>query len=726
MVNLLDDIKNLKKSLNHISVYDLNTYTAIELYYALATKTNEVITELSRFEGVISDEIIEQNEKLTYLLGEGLTTEVGIKIYEMVKNGVLDSIINDKLMIELNEKINKKADSIDVRLKADKIGLNDLDNETIQAITNQTNTININTQIGNEAVTNNNIMPRQITADKIHFMTTYNLQLLRYSSAVDGYYKHGTSEIASSDTTCKRYEPIRIYSGVTYYLKNVYGYFCNIKYDNSDTYTAITESTSSSNFEGNFTASSNGFLYISAKKSIIETGNIPMVTNVNKFPTTEIYGEFETGINSLVVKDYNYENNSITPLKTTFAREVKQYYSFDSLTLTKYYKHNSTEIGTSSDGNSGILNPFRVYKGETYFYQDLYAYFCNIKYDDGTIVSFSDSTNKAVSGQIDVTQNGYMYISVNTAVENTKPRISNSKKGLLTSNVGTIGNEIINNLDLIEAGSREIKTNIIKVSKDGTGDFNKITQAVNSINDSSEFNQYEIHIYTGTYDLVEEFGGQTWVNSISDTDGEMQGLLLPNFVHLIGHGSVNINCMVSNENATESFAKCVSTINVNQSNRIEGIVFRGQNTRYVIHDETGNKYHNLTRVLKNCRFIHKGNKQGFWSSFKAMGGGFGSGGRYDIINCDFVSPYVPFTYHNNENQASNFMNIDGCTFSGNNSSQNYDIGFGYYKLNDSTDKNYITIKNCIYYNGISVYQESSSVESTNVFDVRNINNITRG
>lgn len=110
MVNLLDDIKNLKKSLNDISVYDLNTYTAIELYYALATKTNEVITELSRFEGVISDEIIEQNEKLTYLLGEGLNIEVVKKIKQMIADGTMDTIINHNVFNSLNNKIEEKAE----------------------------------------------------------------------------------------------------------------------------------------------------------------------------------------------------------------------------------------------------------------------------------------------------------------------------------------------------------------------------------------------------------------------------------------------------------------------------------------------------------------------------------------------------------------------------------------------------------------------------------------
>ena len=107
MKKLIENINDMRKSLNEISVYDLNVYSAIELYYALATKTNEVITELSRFEGVISDEIIEQNEKLTYLLGEGLIKEVVNKINDLVADGTMDTIINHNVLTSLNNKIDK-------------------------------------------------------------------------------------------------------------------------------------------------------------------------------------------------------------------------------------------------------------------------------------------------------------------------------------------------------------------------------------------------------------------------------------------------------------------------------------------------------------------------------------------------------------------------------------------------------------------------------------------
>lgn len=102
---LIQNVKDLKFALNEISVYDLDVYTSIELYYKIANKLNEVIKELARFEGVVSDEVVEQNEKLIYLLGEGLTTEVIKKINQMVLDGTMDTIINHNVFNGLNNKI---------------------------------------------------------------------------------------------------------------------------------------------------------------------------------------------------------------------------------------------------------------------------------------------------------------------------------------------------------------------------------------------------------------------------------------------------------------------------------------------------------------------------------------------------------------------------------------------------------------------------------------------
>lgn len=99
-------IEELKQQINEISVYDLNVYTAIELYYKLSQKINEMIKELMRFEGAVDDEIIEQNKKLLYLLGEGLKEQVTIRIKELHDDGTLEAIINQEIFSHKVDKTN--------------------------------------------------------------------------------------------------------------------------------------------------------------------------------------------------------------------------------------------------------------------------------------------------------------------------------------------------------------------------------------------------------------------------------------------------------------------------------------------------------------------------------------------------------------------------------------------------------------------------------------------
>lgn len=114
---LIQNIKDLKKSLNEISVYDLDVYTSMELYYNIAKKLNEVINELSRFEGIVSEEVIKQNEKLTYLLGEGLTNKVIERVNDLIQYGTIYNLINNKLLVDINNKIDVNKQDVEEKLK---------------------------------------------------------------------------------------------------------------------------------------------------------------------------------------------------------------------------------------------------------------------------------------------------------------------------------------------------------------------------------------------------------------------------------------------------------------------------------------------------------------------------------------------------------------------------------------------------------------------------------
>lgn len=96
---------NLRKSLNEISVYDLNVYSSIELYYSIANKINEIIKELNQTNIVVSEELINQNNKLNEMLDIGLKKEVVEKINELIANGFFNELINNSVFNELNDSI---------------------------------------------------------------------------------------------------------------------------------------------------------------------------------------------------------------------------------------------------------------------------------------------------------------------------------------------------------------------------------------------------------------------------------------------------------------------------------------------------------------------------------------------------------------------------------------------------------------------------------------------
>lgn len=673
-------------------------------------------------ENEVSAETFAAYQKIT----DDKLKQVEIDLNEAVANATngSESVTNSEIVLarkgktslrekidEFDSQIKDKANLDEVRLKTSSIGINDLDEETKKAIL-ENNNIDISYVLDDNSVTRDKLKNNEIYGEKVHFVKS-KCQYVNYSEVIENkYYGHGNINTVTSENGCI-YPPIKIFSGVTYYYKNLYAYFSNIKYNNG-TIKALTDKTTGI-VEGSFFAEDDGLLYCTVNKVYYDQGIFPMVANNEDFPHHYTYGDYETSIPTL--KDVGVES-------TKFANKVYQYIDPLKLTHGRYYGRNNTNSTTGE--NVAILEPLSIKKGEHYYFKNIYAYFSCVEYSNGTIKALSDETAGYKSGDFMAEQDGTLYVTINTTYDylGNKIALSNSPLGLQPSKAGYVGTEII---DIIIPKNNEIentiKTTVITVKKDGSGDFIKITDAINSISDSNQFNQYEIHVYSKTYDLVEEFGGLEWVQSISHDNGEKQGLVLPDYVHLIGHGSVYVDCIVSDENATSDFAKSVSTINVWKNNRLEGITFRAKNTRYVIHDETGNGFSDLTRLIKNCRFIHLGTKSNLWSSPKAIGGGMGSGGRYDIINSHFESPFIPFSYHNNENQKSNYLNIDGCTFTGNKSAHQYDIGFGYYKKN--TEKTYITVKNCISDRGLKVHQEISNIESDNVFEVIEINNIIR-
>ena len=79
----------------------------------------------------------------------------------------------------------------------------------------------------------------------------------------------------------------------------------------------------------------------------------------------------------------------------------------------KFYIHRSTSIATAGENvKTEIYGEIPIKAGITYYYRNFYAYFCNIVYNDGTIVALSETTNAYQSGSFTAEKDGKILITV--------------------------------------------------------------------------------------------------------------------------------------------------------------------------------------------------------------------------------------------------------------------------------------------------------------------------
>lgn len=208
--------------------------------------------------------------------------------------------------------------------------------------------------------------------------------------------------------------------------------------------------------------------------------------------------------------------------------------------------------------------------------------------------------------------------------------------------------------------SVESKTvvNHLIVKKDGTGNFIKIQDAINSINDSSKNNRYIIHVYEGEYNLGEDFTESDISNP------SFSGFFVPDFVTIKGEG--NRDNIILFVELTEYNEK-ISALNLSNTSELEGITVRGTRTRYCVHDDFAKNNISYKRSVKNCKFIAIDT---YYNTYYGSGCKEGADWKFencifDASKCNDSNGKIAFLNHNNINwQYTSSIKFINCNFIG--------------------------------------------------------------
>ena len=297
-----------------------------------------------------------------------------------------------------------------------------------------------------------------------------------------------------------------------------------------------------------------------------------------------------------------------------------------------------------------------------------------------------------------------------------------SRLAVLLNTAGSITSADVN--VTIKTGAYQALDSIPKVyhcEKDGSGDFTKLTDAINT---AMQFMDSVVYVGAGTWDLIDELGS-AYVETISESN---RGLYLKNRVHIICNPDSLITWHYAG--STADVIKWGCAFNSGEYGfTLENAHIETSNCRYTIHDERDYATDFYENKYINCVMKHDNTVGG---SKQCIGGGLGKNGRIVVHGCIFENvKYNTETdggwvvsYHNtwNVDGGKSFIEISDNYFKGNST-----MHFGWF--GNSTEKTPIICTNNSI--GHSIYFERETTEDVGVAtDIVNLelfdwNNIIR-
>ena len=222
-----------------------------------------------------------------------------------------------------------------------------------------------------------------------------------------------------------------------------------------------------------------------------------------------------------------------------------------------------------------------------------------------------------------------------------------------------------------------------------------------------------VHIASGTYDLLEEIGGMTYITSKENQGLNWKDNIQPimNDVNIIGYGHVVLNFILAERTVTDS-TQLFSAVNVRGNHHIENIEIHSARCRYSIHDESNDLYDNSRITYKNVRAYHNENGETLGNS-QAYGCGFSAGTTVELENCTGLSRGDTWSCHANDGTSLNFKN---CVF------RSLSDSAKALRISQNGQKKISAyIDSCYVKNGLSIRNEWTDPTVTNTTSITAIN-----
>lgn len=89
-----------------------------------------------------------------------------------------------------------------------------------------------------------------------------------------------------------------------------------------------------------------------------------------------------------------------------------QWIDNSKVTSGRYWKHGIIDYSSGTPGACTLNYLIPIIGGVKYCYTDLYAYFCNVKYSNGTVVALSNTTGSKESGEFTALYDGVLYVTM--------------------------------------------------------------------------------------------------------------------------------------------------------------------------------------------------------------------------------------------------------------------------------------------------------------------------